>query len=61
MDDKLSIDGCVEEVAGEIKGKDKFIKRMQTKEVLNLKRGNSEANRRASEFEETSAMLVLKQ
>ena len=34
MDDKSSIDGCVEEVAGETKGKDEFIKRMQAKEVL---------------------------
>ena len=35
MDDKPSIDGCVEEVAGETKGKDEFIKRMQAKEVFN--------------------------
>ena len=56
MDDKSSIDGCVEEVAGETKGKDEVIKRMQAKEVL--KEGNSEANRRASEFGETSAMLA---
>ena len=56
MDDKLSIDECVEEVAGENKGKDEFIKRMQAKEVL--REGNSEANRRASEFEKTTAMLA---